>query len=220
MTSADVRARLTHALRLDLIGPEPDEPQAGEVLPISPSRFYLTGFLAPLNAPASQKADDDEQGELELAAASGGAEDDDSTPEPPAAKRGQFPPSMGVSVLVPPGVTTLRVSARWGDHEPVVQDGVQDGPVTGEWKRTERRAALSVSCASEQRGPVSKPAGWQRRARDRDLGSAGARPGGPSRPAGRDPRGLDLSRQSAPDRGRAASQGSAVRVPGISGGGV
>src|SRR5687768_16636133 len=119
MTSADVRARLTHALRLDLIGPEPDEPQASEVLPISPSRFYLTGFLAPLNAPVSQKADDDEQGELELAAASGGAEDDDSTPEPPAAKRGVFPSSIGVSVLVPPTVKTLKVFARWGDYEPL-----------------------------------------------------------------------------------------------------
>jgi len=32
MTAADVRARLTHALRLDLIGPEPEEPQASEVL--------------------------------------------------------------------------------------------------------------------------------------------------------------------------------------------
>ena len=52
MTSADVRARLAHALRLDLIGPEPDEPQANEILPIAPSRFYLTGFLAPLDTPA------------------------------------------------------------------------------------------------------------------------------------------------------------------------
>jgi hypothetical protein len=27
MTSADVRDRLVHAIRLDLIGPEPEEPQ-------------------------------------------------------------------------------------------------------------------------------------------------------------------------------------------------
>ncbi len=153
MTSADVRARLTHALRLDLIGPEAGEPQATETLPIPPSRFYLTGFLAPLNAPAVQKTDDDEQGELELAAASGGAEDDDSMPDPPAAKRGQFPSSMGVSVLVPAGVATLKVLARWGDYEPVERDG----KATGEWKRTERGASLPVSVATEQSGPVSKP---------------------------------------------------------------
>ena len=153
MTSADVRARLTHALRLDLIGPEADEPQADELLPIPPSRFYLTGFLAPLNAPASQKADDDEQGELELAAASGGAEDDDSTPDPPTAKRGQFPSSIGVSVLVPSGVATLKVLARWGDYVPVEKDGRP----TGEWKRTERGVSLPVSVGVEQSGPVSKP---------------------------------------------------------------
>ena len=39
MTSADVRARLTHALRLDLIGPQPEEPQVAETLPIPPSRW-------------------------------------------------------------------------------------------------------------------------------------------------------------------------------------
>ena len=55
MTSADVRARLTHALRLDLIGPEADESQADELLPFLPSRFYLTGFLAPLNAPPRRR---------------------------------------------------------------------------------------------------------------------------------------------------------------------
>lgn len=103
MTSADIRSRLTQALRLDLIEPEPDEPQAAEILSIPPSRFYLTGFLAPWNAPAAQKADDDEQGELEMAAAGGGAEDEDSTAEPPAARRRQFPSSIGVSVLAPPG---------------------------------------------------------------------------------------------------------------------
>jgi prevent-host-death family protein len=32
MTPADVRDRLTHALRLDLIGPDPDEPQVPEIL--------------------------------------------------------------------------------------------------------------------------------------------------------------------------------------------
>jgi hypothetical protein len=153
LTSADVRARLTHALRLDLIGPEPNEPQADEVLPIFPSRFYLTGFLAPLNAPASQKADDDEHGELELAAASGGAEEDDSTPEPPAAKRGVFPSSIGVSVLVPPSTRSLTVFARWGDYEPVEKEG----KATGEWRRSERSASLVVAVAADQRGPVSKP---------------------------------------------------------------
>ena len=78
MTPADVRARLTHALRLDLIGPEPGELQEAELLRLPPSRWYLTGFLVPWNAPSAQKSDEDEQGELELAAAGAGADDDDS----------------------------------------------------------------------------------------------------------------------------------------------
>ena len=50
MREIDVRQRLVEALEADLIGPfVPDShPQGGqEVLPIAPSRWYLTGFLAP-----------------------------------------------------------------------------------------------------------------------------------------------------------------------------
>ena len=99
MTRADVRDRLTRALRLDLIGPEPDQPQIGEILDRAPSRWYLTGFLAPSNAPASQKSDETDQGDLDLEAGPGGDEDE-NTPEPPAARRGYFPSSMGISILV------------------------------------------------------------------------------------------------------------------------
>lgn len=91
MNSADVRARLVHALRLDLVGPEPGEPQVDEVLAVPPSRFYLTGFLAPLAAPASQKQDSDDQGDLEQNEAGDSGDEDASTAEPPAARRGQFP---------------------------------------------------------------------------------------------------------------------------------
>jgi hypothetical protein len=98
MTPADVRDRLTHALRLDLIGPDPGEPQISEILNIAPSRWYLTGFLVPWNAPASQKQDqEDTQGELEVGEAGSGGDEDDSTPEPPAARRGHFPSSIGLS---------------------------------------------------------------------------------------------------------------------------
>jgi hypothetical protein len=88
--SADVRARLVQALRLDLVGPEPDDSQVNEVLAAPPSRWYLTGFLAPSSAPAAQKQDEDAQGELELTEAGRGGDDDDSEPGPQAARRGQF----------------------------------------------------------------------------------------------------------------------------------
>lgn len=153
MTSADVRARLTHALRLDLIGPNPGEPQISETLPIPPSRWYLTGFLVPWNAPAAQKADEDEQGELEKAAGGGGAGEEDTATDPPAARRGQFPSSIGVSVLVASGTKDLVVTARWGDYEPLQKDG----KLTAEWKRTERIEKLTVKVGAEQSGPLSKP---------------------------------------------------------------
>src|SRR5690349_11184090 len=107
MNSAEIRARLVHALRLDLIGPEPNEAEAAETLRIAPSRWYLTGFLVPWNAPSAQKSDDDEQADLELAAPGAAGEDDDSINEPPAARKGQFPSSIGISLLVPPQAKSL-----------------------------------------------------------------------------------------------------------------
>lgn len=153
MTSADVRARLTHALRLDLIGPEPDEPQVAETLPIPPSRWYLTGFLVPWNAPAAQKADEDQQDDLGLTAPGANAGDDDTGTDPPAARRGQFPSSIGVSVLVAAETKELAVTARWGDYQPLQKDGKP----TGEWKRTERIEHVTVKVGADQSGPISKP---------------------------------------------------------------
>ena len=148
MTSAAVRARLTHALRLDLIGPEPGEPQAAEILDRSPSRWYLTGFLAPWNAPASQKEDEEAQDELEglVPGESGGDDDDEATREIQAARRGRFPSSVGLSILVPEDLTNLKVTARWGDYEPVEKDGLP----TGDWLRTQREQTLEVRLEGEK----------------------------------------------------------------------
>lgn len=55
-----VRDSLTHGLSLDLVGPSHDGTQVAEILPLPPSRWYLTGFLAPWNAPSSQKRDEDD----------------------------------------------------------------------------------------------------------------------------------------------------------------
>ncbi len=157
MTSADIRARLTHALRLDLIGPEPGDPQVAEILDRSPSRWYLTGFLAPWNAPASQKEDEEAQDELEGLAAgeSGGEDDDEPTREIQAARRGRFPSSIGVSVLVPDDLTGLKVTARWGDYAPVEKDGQP----TGEWVRTPREEVIDVRLAGEKATESPAPVG-------------------------------------------------------------
>ena len=60
--SATVRDHLIDALQLDLIGPEletDDGPHAYETLPQAPSRWYLTGFLVPFEAPDEQRYDED-----------------------------------------------------------------------------------------------------------------------------------------------------------------
>ena len=87
MTSADVRSKLVESLELDLVGPRPGLGDAEEILPQSPSRWYLAGFLVPIDATSSQKVDEEAPEELE-SAESGGVDDD----EPPergsaAAKR-------------------------------------------------------------------------------------------------------------------------------------
>jgi hypothetical protein len=55
MTSPlQIREELVHALRLDLIGPTGALGDHNEILPQTPSRWYLTAFLVPRRM--SQKA--------------------------------------------------------------------------------------------------------------------------------------------------------------------
>ena len=55
--AAGVRNRILDALHLDLVGPRHGEPDdaayTAEVLPVAPSKWYLTGFLVPHEAPAA-----------------------------------------------------------------------------------------------------------------------------------------------------------------------
>lgn len=41
LEAVDVRDRLTTAIRMDLIGPMPGEPETTEILPKPPSKWYL-----------------------------------------------------------------------------------------------------------------------------------------------------------------------------------
>src|SRR5947209_1717898 len=53
--TAALRQDLLGSLRLDIIGPETAGPYEKEALPQAPSRWYLTGFLVPYEAPADQR---------------------------------------------------------------------------------------------------------------------------------------------------------------------
>ena len=83
MEPVDVRTQLVEALRLDLVGPNNDSDLAGEVLPQSPSRWYLTGFLVPLEAGEAQRTDETADDTLDLLGDDADGTDDATAPEPP-----------------------------------------------------------------------------------------------------------------------------------------
>src|SRR4051812_20795724 len=110
MTSVEVRRQLVDALRLDLVGPGDGLGSADEVLPQAPSRWYLTGFLVPLDAGEAQRQDEDADEAVDGGGDAGGAADDAAAPEPPAARRAFLPSSIGVSLLVPKAARQLTVT--------------------------------------------------------------------------------------------------------------
>ena len=123
--SASVRDYLTYALRLDLIGPRPEDTAlAYERIDHAPSRWYLTGFLVPSGAPESQRAQDAEE-EFDVPEDSAHGSDDSSVPERSSGKRNFLPSSMGMSILVTEDTTKLDVSVSWGDYKP------ESGPDAG-----------------------------------------------------------------------------------------
>jgi hypothetical protein len=151
--SNDVRAHLLDALRLDLVGPRPSHPAHSaydeEVLPIAPSKWYLTGFLIPYETPVHERADDD--GDEPLDDTSVVAEgDDDTTPEQTAARKAHFPSSMGLSVLVSETTTALRARVAWGDYVPLTERERAEFAEAGQragggvWKRVAREAEAEV----------------------------------------------------------------------------
>src|SRR2546423_525707 len=117
MQSIDVRSQLVHALNLDLVGPDSESPLKEEELSQPPSRWYLTGFLVPIDADPDQKEDASADEGMETADDPGG--DEASERDDAAARRPRFPSSMGLSVLVPGSVKELDVTVRWGDYRPL-----------------------------------------------------------------------------------------------------
>ena len=176
--SASVRDYLTHALRLDLIGPRPDDAElAYELLPHAPSRWYLTGFLVPSNAPVTQRAQDAEE-EFDQPDDPFHGSDDGGTPDRGSAKRNFFPSSIGMSILVTPETKTLDVSVSWGDYAPdesgeadheevdagasseAAGDAGHDstGLRFGPWRRTPMHGSVSIDLSTlDSTKPVGYP---------------------------------------------------------------
>ncbi|XXY54846.1 hypothetical protein WME91_27320 [Sorangium sp. So ce269] len=153
MPSVSVRAALVTALEADLVGPFYPDAAAGpldELLPLPPSRWYLTGFLAPQADRETKDPTADEE-------FSGPEEDDDedsAAAEPEPKQKNNFPASMGLSVFLPrpptDGVDTIRATVTFADY-------VRDEQPTGDakkrrvgWRRVPR-PPCSVDLALEAR---------------------------------------------------------------------
>lgn len=144
LRSPHVRAALIRALRLDLVGPAPEDELAEEQLPgwVRPSNWYLTGFLVPTEAPSGQRGDPAEGDELEELPESAGLAEE-SAEDRKAAKKAFFPSSLGLSFLVSEGTSSVAVSVRWGDYTAGEIEG-KDGKMVRVWMRTPREAVVAL----------------------------------------------------------------------------
>jgi len=115
ITSTEAREKIVEAIELDLIGPTNDHAFAKELLPEAPTRWYLAGFLVPVDASEEDKFDPESQDQQDAAGEEPDSPDDSGQPDPTSGKT-FLPSSMGISVLVPPNVGVLKVTVQWGDY--------------------------------------------------------------------------------------------------------
>ena len=168
-----VRDRLIDLLRRDLVGPHPDlDPDlAREVFTgVSPSNWYLTGYLGPRrktgavrrlasvqgSETAQEEASEDllsaqrgSEGMEQGAPGPGAAVDDGSTERPPT--RSFEPSSLGLTVLLPREARELQARVTWGDYvtEPPLDEAVflpaarEEAEARGEKPKAPQRNTLN-----------------------------------------------------------------------------
>ena len=138
--SGVVRSHLIDALEAELVGPFRKAPgervsDAGELLRISPSRWYLTGFLVPLNQGEIDEPDDEDD---DLGAGDDEDDEESSKPDPTVKKVRRLPASMGLSVFTPPSAKQLTAHISWADYQRIeVGDRKQ-------WSRRYNQCTLTV----------------------------------------------------------------------------
>ena len=124
---------MIRTLRRDLVGPDvfaDDIDLERELLTERPSRWYLTGFIAPEegdsavsdDATAEQGVlDDDVGGEGEPAPdplMGGGRAEDNGDPDPGAGSRRVLPTSLGLTVLLHPDTEEIEAVITWATTRP------------------------------------------------------------------------------------------------------
>jgi hypothetical protein len=144
MKSVEVREQMANALMLDLVGPVSGL-AAGthlerEVLPGTsiPSRWYLTGFLAPFESNLEDKTDEESGDQMDLIAQAKGG-DDEAAPEAGSSRKTPFPSSIGLSVLVPSDCRKITATVTWGDYKPHEEKEQVIG-----WQRTPKSSHVEI----------------------------------------------------------------------------
>ena len=165
-TSTQVRTALVETIELDLVGPRNDHAFAHELLPQSPQRWYLAGYLVPQSADEKDRRTDED--ELVPEVATGSAGDDNDEPEQQA-PTSYLPSSMGLSVLVGPEAGALSATVRWGDYA-----GENEGEVAADLDpaevdraHEEEMAVIEELPAAEAEGVVAEGAASYRTKRPR-----------------------------------------------------
>ena len=172
MTAAEVRTGLVDRLRRNLVGPcEPaDADLAAERLPAgeSPSRWYLTGFIAPSGA---APAIGDESGDFDETESffpepeplgAGGPAGDDDEPEAAPARRRFLPSSIGLSTMIDADVREIEAVLSWGDYVPepplspeVLESGVEPKGAAVTWRRVPKERTLRLRVPDDAEGMVT-----------------------------------------------------------------
>ena len=136
----EVRTHLVGALHADLIGPfDPSPAGVHEVLRFAPSRWYLTGFIAPEGDNEPEKDSAVDNGDELSTVADKEHQDETEVSEPEPKRRKLYPSSLGLSVLMPPGMQQLMVTVSWADYTNSPGKVLADGKrVRDEWTRQPR----------------------------------------------------------------------------------
>lgn len=133
------RRHLCRALQADLIGPyalSEENNAEQELLTIPPSRYYLTGFLAP---DAERDPADVGQDE-ELAAGNDTDEEETQSAGQDAPRLKSFwPASIGLSLLLPAESTTVRVSVSFAEYVMEPTEIAERRKPASYWRRKPRQ---------------------------------------------------------------------------------
>jgi hypothetical protein len=170
-TSADVRAHLLEALHADLVGPFDLDPASTEVLPRPPSRFYLTGFLAPSGDRDPGDPTDDEE------FATGSDTDDDeqsSLPPSPRCESSSRPLSACRCCCRRGRGDAVTVTLHYAEYYPAPADETPDD--------TQTTARAVAAPGASARGAHRRPRRRRARAGRRDSRHRWALAGGAARP--------------------------------------